>query len=388
MDRIYLDHTATTPLAPRVLEAMQPFLAGEFGNASSAHWFGRKAKDALEGARDRIARAIGAKPSELFFTSGGTEANNLAILGSLRAARKKGKVHVVTEAAEHHAVLDACEHVRDDGFSVTVLEVDADGRLAPDSVEQALQPGTALVSVMHANNEVGTIQPIKEISLIIGGRGALLHTDAVQSIGKVPVHVEELGVQLLTMSAHKIYGPKGIGALYIRQGTAWDPVFHGGGQERGKRPGTENVASAVGFAAAVDLVLEERETEMRRLQLLRDALQSELQSAFPLMRVNGHPECRLPHLLSISFDAGAMPMEGEMLVTNMDLEGIAVSSGSACTSGSVQPSHVLLAMGRDAGTAKATLRFSFGRGNTPEELLIVVDAVRRIAEHMVKVTRK
>jgi len=202
------------------------------------------------------------------------------------------------------------------------------------------------------------------------------------------VHVEELGVQLLTISAHKIYGPKGIGALYIRQGTAWDPVFHGGGQERGKRPGTENVASAVGFAAAVDLVLEARETEMRRLQVLRDALQSELQAAFPLMRVNGHPECRLPHLLSISFDAGAMPMEGEMLVTNMDLEGIAVSSGSACTSGSVQPSHVLLAMGRDAGTAKATLRFSFGKGNTPEELLIVVDAVRRIAEHMVKVTRK
>ncbi|MCC6398053.1 MAG: cysteine desulfurase [Bacteroidetes bacterium] len=388
MDRIYLDHTATTPLAPSVLEAMQPYLTGEFGNASSAHWFGRKAKDALEGARNRIARAIGAKPSELFFTSGGTEANNLAIQGALRAARKRGKTHLISEAAEHHAVLDTCEYMRDEGFSVTVLEVDAEGRLSPESVERALQPGTALVSVMHANNEVGTIQPVKEISRITVGRGVPVHTDAVQSVGKIPVDVEDLGVQLLTLSAHKIYGPKGIGALYVRQGTAWEPVFHGGGQERGKRPGTENVASAVGFAAAVELVLEEREREMQRLQLLRDALQRELRAAFPRILVNGHPDFRLPHLLSVSFDAGAMPMEGEMLVTNMDLEGVAVSSGSACTSGSVQPSHVLLAMGRDPGTAKATLRFSFGRGNSQEELPIVAGIVRQVVERMTKVTRK
>ncbi len=382
MDRIYLDHTATTPLDPRVLDTMLPYLTEVFGNASSAHWYGRRAKDALEEARTVIAQAIGAKPAELFFTSGGTEANNLAILGALKAARRNNKTHLVTNAAEHHAVLDPCQHMQNEGISLTVLDVDADGRLAPGQVEHVLRPETALVSVMHANNETGTIQPIQDITRVTRARGVAVHTDAVQSIGKIPVQVDDLGVQFLTLTAHKIYGPKGIGALYISRDMEWDPVFYGGGQERGKRPGTENVALAVGFAATVQIVLEEREQEMLRLQRLRDALQLELQRMFPGVLINGHPGHRLPQLLSISFDAAVMPMEGEMLVTNLDLEGIAVSSGSACTSGSVQPSHVLLAMGRDEGTARATIRFSFGRRNTEENVPVVVDAVRRIVERM------
>jgi cysteine desulfurase len=260
--------------------------------------------------------------------------------------------------------------------------VDQHGRVASDQLERALRSDTALVSVMHANNETGTIQPVEDITRITRARGIPVHTDAVQSIGKIPVSVEALGVQFLTMSAHKIYGPKGIGLLYIRREVEWDPVFFGGGQERGRRPGTENVASAVGFAVAVRMAVEARESEMQRLHRLRDMLQEELQGAFPGLIVNGHPVERLPHLLSISFDSGAMPMEGEMLVANLDLEGIAVSSGSACTSGSVQPSHVLLAMGRDEATAKATVRFSLGRESTEEDVASVVQAMRGIVPRM------
>jgi cysteine desulfurase len=382
MRSIYLDYTATTPVDPRVREAMEPYLTDVFGNASSAHRFGRQAKDALEEARGTIAAAIGARPAELLFTSGGTEANNLAIQGTLKAARRLGKAHLLTDAAEHHAVLDTCERLRGDGIDVSVLGVDQDGRVAPDQLERALRSDTALVSVMHANNETGTIQPIEEIARMTRARGIPVHTDAVQSIGKIPVSVDSLGVQFLTLSAHKIYGPKGIGLLYIQRDVGWDPVFFGGGQERGRRPGTENVASAVGFAVAVRIAVEARESEMQRLRRLRDMLQGELQSAFPGVMVNGHPKERLSHLLSISFDSGAMPMEGEMLVANLDLEGIAVSSGSACTSGSVQPSHVLLAMGRDERTAKATVRFSFGRSSTEEDVASVMQAMLGIVPRM------
>jgi cysteine desulfurase len=367
MHHIYLDHTATTPLDPRVLAAMQPFLGAVFGNASSAHWHGRLAKSALEEARGTVALVIGAHPSEIFFTSGGTEADNLAILGF---AHGRSHPRLITNAAEHHAVLDTCLYLREQGADVTVLPVDEVGRVDLLQIEEALAQGTALVSVMHANNEVGTIQPVREIAGLAAARGGFVHTD-------------DLGVHLLTLSAHKLGGPKGIGALFIRRGVELGPLVHGGGQERGKRPGTENVAMAVGFAEALRCAVEEREAAMQRLMGLRDTLEREVLRLFPGVIINGYREERLPHLLSISFDAEAYPMEGEMLVTNMDLEGISVSSGSACSSGSVQPSHVLRAMGRDEATAKATLRFSFGSTNSDTDIPAVISALTSVVARMV-----
>lgn len=380
MQHIYLDHAATTPLDPRVREAMEPYLGPVFGNASSVHWHGRQAKAALEEARATVARAIGAHPSEIFFTSGGTEADNLALLGAVAAQGGR----VITAASEHHAVLDACRHLHSRGADVAVLPVNAAGAVDPGDVDQELRKGPAVVSVMHANNEVGTIQPVREIAHLATRYGAVMHTDAVQSAGKIPVMVDDLGVHLLSLSAHKVYGPKGIGVLYIRRGTELHPLVHGGGQERGKRPGTENVAMAVGCAEALRLVVAEREERMGRLTLLRDGLEQALTSAFPAVLVNGSRTERLPHLLSVSFDASRAPMEGEMLVTNLDLEGISVSSGSACTSGSVQPSHVLLAMGRDEATAKATVRFSFGTANTAEDVDTVLAVMTRVIARMVR----
>jgi cysteine desulfurase len=380
MQRIYLDHTATTPLDPRALAAMQPFLGAAFGNASSAHWHGRQAKAALEEARGTVARAIGAHPSEIFFTSGGTEADNLAILGIAH-----GRTHprIVTDAAEHHAVLDSCLYLRGHGADVVVLPVDETGRVDLSRTAEVLTPGTQLISIMHANNEVGTIQPIREIAALAAARNVLVHTDAVQSAGKIAVNVEDLGVHLLTLSAHKLGGPKGIGALFIRRGADLEPLVHGGGQERGKRPGTENIAMAVGFAEALRCAVDERETGMKRLSGLRDMLEREMLRLFPGVIINGYRDGRLPHLLSISFNAVEYPMEGEMLVTNMDLEGISVSSGSACSSGSIQPSHVLLAMGRDEATAKATLRFSFGNTNSESDIPVIVSAVKSVVARMV-----
>jgi cysteine desulfurase len=375
MKRIYLDHTATTPLDPRVLDVMLPFFSETFGNASSVHSFGREARSALERAREVVAAAVGAKPGELFFTSGGTESDNLAVLGAAGAARKNGRSGVVTSAAEHHAVLDACEALRDQGFDVSILPVDGAGRVDPDAIRRAAE-GAGLVTVMHANNEVGTIGEFPALAEAAHAKGAVVHTDAVQTLGRIPVNVDELGVDLLSLSAHKMYGPKGIGALYVRSGTALEPVFRGGGQERGRRPGTESVAAAVGFAKAVELALAERPGEMQRLASLRDSLQTRLLSEFNGIIVNGHADHHLPHILNISFDAAVMPMEGEMLVPAMDLRGVAVTSGSACTSGSIQPSHVLRAMGRDPATAKATLRFSFGRSNSATDLDPVVEALR------------
>ena len=383
MKRIYLDHAATTPLDPRVREAMEPYLTETFGNASSAHWYGRQAKAALEDARARIARVINAQPGEIFFTSGGTESDNLAIRGSFRAAIKKGKRRIVTQAAEHHAVLDTCEAMLHEGAgAVSVLPVDEHAGIELAAYEQALLPDTALVSMMYANNEVGTILPLREITALAHARGITVHTDAVQAVGRIPVDVEDLGIDLLTFTAHKIYGPKGIGALYVRRGTELEPLMQGGGQERGKRPGTENVALAAGFARAVELVVAEHQVESNRLRGMRDTLEQELRKEFPALRCNGHPQERLPHILNISFDQGVLPMEGEMLLTGMDLKGIALSSGSACTSGSVQPSHVLLAMGRDPRTARATLRFSFGRLNTPDDIPPVVAALREVVARM------
>ncbi len=382
MRRIYLDHTATTPLDPRVLEAMQPYFMDNYANASSVHWYGRQAKSALEQAREVIAGAIGAQSGEIFFTSGGTESNNFAIRGIATSSKNKGRTHIVTSAAEHHAVLETCEHLHENGFSVDVLPVEGDGVVVIDVLKNSITSGTALVSIMHANNEVGSISPVAEIAAFVHEAGALMHTDAVQSFGKIPVNVQELNVDLMTLSAHKMYGPKGIGALFVKRGTEINPLFFGGGQERGKRPGTENVPLAIGFAKAVELALHSRAEESVRLRRLRDALQEKVSAALPGVIVNGDPSSRLPHVLNISFDNAVLPLEGEMLLMNMDLNGIAVTSGSACTSGSMQPSHVLLAMGRDPKTAKATLRFAFGRDNSGEDVEYVVASLKEVIAQM------
>ncbi len=383
MERIYLDHTATTPLDPRVLEAMLPYFSGVFGNASSIHSYGREAKQALERSREVIAGAIGATAGELVFTSGGTEANNLAIRGSALAARgRTGRTHLVTSQAEHHAVLEPCENLGSEGFQVTFLPVDSDGLVSPEGVGPAITDATSLVSVMAANNEVGSVSPLPEIGEVCRSRGVLFHSDAVQALGKIPLNVGLLHADLLSFSSHKIYGPKGIGALYIRQGTAVDPVYRGGGQERGKRPGTESVPLAVGFARAVELALEEMDEESERLAGLRNRLEEIIRSKCPQVIVNGRAGERLPNILSISFDSSKISLEGEMLVANMDLEGIAVASGSACTSGSIQPSHVIRAMGRDPATAKATIRFSFGKSNTAGDVDAAADALERVLARM------
>ncbi|HTY60567.1 MAG TPA: cysteine desulfurase family protein [Bacteroidota bacterium] len=385
MRRIYLDHTATTPLDPRVMEAMRPCFSGTFGNASSIHSYGREAREVLERARAIVARSIGAEPGEVIFTSGGTESDNLAITGVASALGDRNGI--VTASTEHHAVLEPCRYLEQKGHRVTFLPVDSGGRVDLDALRGAVGERTALVSVMHANNETGTIADIAAMAEIARNAGALFHTDAVQSAGKIPVDVRRLGVDLMTLSAHKMYGPKGIGALFLRRGVPLDPLVRGGGQERGRRPGTENVPLAVGFAEAFSLALSSMEEESARLRVLRDALEERLRVLFPGIIVNGGTALRLPHVLNISFGRPAYPLEGDMLVMNMDLEGVAVTSGSACTSGSLEPSHVIRAMGRDEETAKATLRFSFGRGNTMEDVEEVAERVDTVVQRMLRAYR-
>ncbi len=382
MRRIYLDHTATTPLDPRVMEAMRPCFSGSFGNASSVHSYGRDAREVLERARAIVADAVGAEPAEVIFTGGGTESDNLAIAGVVSAA--KGRGEIVTSAAEHHAVLEPCRYLAEKGRGVTILPVDTRGAVDMEALRGAVGERTALISIMHGNNETGTISDIPAVAAIARSTGALLHTDAVQSAGKIPVNVRTLGADLVTLSAHKMYGPKGIGALVVRRGVPIDPLIRGGGQERGRRPGTENVPLAVGFAEAFRLALEDMDGESERLGGLRDELERRLRDMFPGIRVNGEGGARLPHILNVSFDPAAYPLEGDMLVMNLDLEGIAVTSGSACTSGSLEPSHVILAMGSDEKTAKATLRFSFGKGNTMEDVEYAAEALNAVVRRMLK----
>ena len=381
MQRIYLDHTATTPLDPKVLEAMIPYFSLHFGNASSIHSYGREGKEALERARGTIALLLGADPGEVFFTSGGTEADNFALRG-VAAAAAGTRRGIVTSQAEHHAILEPCEDLAHAGIPVIVLPVNRRGSVDIGALSAAVDAKTLLVSLMHANNEVGTISPIREIAGVAHAAGALFHTDAVQTAGRIPSNVREADVDLLTLSAHKMYGPKGIGALFVKRGTPIQPILSGGGQERGKRPGTENVPLAVGFAEAFRLAVAEMDAESARLRLLRDALEGLLRARFPALLVNGDPENRLPHILNISFDSTRLPLEGEMLVVNMDLRGVAVTSGSACTSGSMQPSHVLLAMGRDPATARATIRFSFGKSNSEEDVQKVVGHLEAVIAMM------
>ncbi|HAN94565.1 MAG: cysteine desulfurase NifS [Limnochordia bacterium] len=376
MKRIYMDHAATTPVRPEVWEAMLPYFSTEFGNPSSVYSWGRSARKALDSARDKVAALLGASASEIVFTSGGSEGANLAIKGVAWADQNKGK-HIITSAIEHHAVLDTVLWLETQGFEVTILPVDEYGLVDPAQVEAALRPDTILVSIMHANNEVGTIQPISEIGALVRARGVRFHTDAVQTAGALDLNVDALNVDLLSISAHKFYGPKGVGALYVRKGVRLHPLIHGGGQEKRRRAGTENVAGIVGLAKAFELAQEEREAESARLQKLRDRLIEGLLQ-IPHTRVNGSLERRLPNNVSVCFEF----IEGESLLLNLDLRGIAASSGSACTSGSLDPSHVLLAMGLSHEIAHGSLRLTLGRENTEADVDFVLQEIPGIVERL------
>lgn len=376
MREIYLDHAATTPLREEVLAEMLPYLTQEFGNASSVYGWGRRARQALGDARDLVADVLQAAPEEIVFTSGGSEGANLAVKGAAWAYQDKGK-HIITSAVEHSAVLDAVLWLEKAGFTVTILPVDAEGVVAPETVREALRPDTILVSVMHANNEIGTIQPISEIGGIVRNHGALFHTDAVQTAGTLKLDVKRLNVDLLSLSAHKLYGPKGVGALYIRKGIRLNPLIHGGAQERRRRAGTENVAGIVGLAKALQLAQAEREEEGVRLSALRDRLFAGL-AKIPFTKINGSLEHRLPNNVNVCFRY----VEGESLLLNLDLLGVAASSGSACTSGSLEPSHVLLAMGLSHEIAHGSLRLTLGRQTTEDDIDYVVQELPIIVERL------
>jgi len=376
MRKVYLDNAATTRMHEEVFAAMKPYLLEHYGNPSSIHSFGRQARKAVEDAREQVAAALGAEPREIVFTSGATEANNLAIRGIARAQKNKGN-HLITSAVEHHAVLDTCKALAKEGFTVTVVPVDEYGMVDPAAVEAAITDQTILVSIMLANNEVGTINPIAEIGEICRKHNLIFHSDAVQAIGNIPVNVDNLKVDLLSLSAHKFYGPKGIGALYVRKGTKLDVFNFGGVQERKLRPGTENVPAIVGLGKAIELATSDLEAEAAKLRVLRDKLIKGL-LAIEATKLNGHPEKRLPGNVNVSIQY----IEGESLLLSLDLKGVAASSGSACTSGSLDPSHVLMAMGLDHQTAHGSLRLTLGRDNTEEDVDYVLEVLPEIVERL------
>jgi cysteine desulfurase len=359
MRRIYLDHAATTPTRPEVLDAMLPFFADSFGNPSSIHSYGRDAKGVVEEARTRIAELIGARSEEIIFTSGGTEADNYALKGVAYANEHKGN-HIITTSIEHHAVLNVCKFLGRRGFTITYLPVDKYGLVDPDDVKKAITDKTILISVIHASNEVGTIEPVEEIGKIAREAQVYFHTDAVQTLGHIPVNVDKLKADLLTISGHKLYGPKGVGALYVRKGTKLVSFMHGGQQEKGRRAGTENVPAIVGFGRAVELAGQEIDKEAERLSGLRDKLIKGLSEKIDNIHLNGHPTRRLPNNVNISVDF----VEGESMLLSLDLEGVCASTGSACSSASLEPSHVLLALGVPPGQAHCSLRFTLGPENT------------------------
>ncbi len=373
MRRVYLDHNATTPVHPEVLEAMLPYYKDKFGNASSIHGFGREVKVALEESREKVAKLINAAPNEVYFTSGGTESDNLAIKGTAFANRKKGK-HIVTSKIEHHAVLESCKFLEKEGFEVTCLPVDGQGLIDPDDLKKAIRKDTILVSIMYANNEVGSIEPVEDLSKIAKENDVYFHTDAVQAMGKAPVDVQRLNADMLSVSAHKIYGPKGVGAIYIRKGTRVTPWSDGGSHEKSRRAGTENVPGIVGLAKALEIVQGEMEKESKRLRKLTEAFYHKLTRAIPDVVLNGDLEKRIPNTLSLSFKA----VEGESIILSLDLKGVAVSTGSACASGSLEPSHVLSAMRIAPEIAQAAIRFSFGRENTMQDVDYVVKILPEI----------
>ena len=381
MRRIYLDNAATTAVSPEVLEAMLPFFTQVPGNASSIHGYGREAKRAIENARRQVMRALNAAaPHEIYFTSGGTESDNWAIKG---AALAKGKGHIITTAIEHHAVLHTCQWLEKQGYTVTYLPVDEYGRVTAAQVEAALQKDTILVSVMAANNEVGTLQPIAEIGALCRARGVLFHTDAVQAAGAIPLDVQAMNIDLLSLSGHKLHGPKGAGVLYVRRGVKIDNLLHGGAQERGFRAGTENVPAIVGLGKAVELAQEHLTQNAAQVIRLRDKVISGLMTRVPGAKLNGHPTDRLPNNVNISFER----VEGEALLLRLDLVGVAGSSGSACTSGAIDPSHVLLALGLTPAQANGALRLTLSTDTTEEEIDAVLDILPPIVEDLRRMLR-
>ncbi len=377
MNRIYFDNNATTPLAPEVFDAMCPYMVEDFGNASSIHWYGQRAKAGMEKAREQVAKLLNARASEIVFTSGGTESDNAAILGIVEASRAAHK-HVVTTAIEHPAVLSTAKALERRGVSVTFLPPGAGGVIDPLDVAAAIRPETVLISVMHANNELGTIQPLEEIGRIAQERDIYFHADAVQSAGKIPVDVHKLGVDLLSLSAHKLNGPKGVGALYVRKGTILRTLMHGGHHERDRRPGTENVAGIVGLGAAAEAARANLEDECGRVAGMRDRLEAGILSRVRYVAVNGDRVHRVPNTTNLTFGY----IEGEGFVIAMDLRGIACSTGSACSSGSLEPSHVLTAIGLKPEKARASIRFSLGRFNSVEDVEAALEIVPAVLEQL------
>lgn len=381
--RIYLDHNATTPPAEAVIEAVAHAQRELFGNASSVHHFGQRTKAALDEARAAVAHLLGASPSEVVFTAGGTESDNFAVRGIAEATEATGRRHLVSSTIEHEAVLQALKALERRGWRVTLVPVDSCGLVDPERLQQAVSDDTALVSIMHANNEIGTVQPIPALARVAHARGALFHTDAVQSVGKIPVAVGELGVDLLSISGHKFYGPKGTGALWIRRGVRLTPLLAGGRQERNRRAGTENVPALIGLGEAARLAAHDLASGDGRIGALRDRLEAEILANVRGTQVNGGPAPRVPNTTNVSFEG----VEAESLLIALDLEGVAVSTGSACSSGTLEPSHVLKAMGLATHRTQSSIRFSLGSGNTTEQIDRVAELLPRTVEKLRSLTR-
>jgi cysteine desulfurase len=381
MDSIYFDHAATTPIDDRVLEAMIPFLKENYGNANSAHQLGRTSKVAIEDARENIAKMLNAEPSEIIFTSGGTESDNAIIKGMIVGT---GKKEIITSPIEHHAVLHPAEALEEEGITIKYLQPNHEGIISADQVEDAISDETALVSLMHVNNEIGSINPIKEIAAVCREKGVTFHSDTVQSIGKIPVDVKEIGFDALSVSAHKIYGPKGIGVLYVKNGTPWEPWLQGGSQERKRRGGTSNVPGIVGLSKAMEIVLDELEENANHYQTLHDFAIEQLQEKFgERFYVNGPKTGGAPHVLNVAFlSPDKKGLDGEMLLLSLDIEGVCVSNGSACTSGAMEPSHVLSGIGLSQERSNSSIRISFGKQNTKEEITYLAEKLEGILDRM------
>lgn len=377
MRKIYMDYNATTPLHPEALDAMLPFLKDNFGNPSSIHWAGRGVKKYIDEAREKVANLLNTDLSEIVFTGGGSEGDNLAIKGVANVLKKKSN-HIITTQVEHPAVLTTCQYMEKRGCKVTYLPVDHDGMIDLDELRDSITNKTVLISIMYANNETGTLFPIKEIGEIAADNGIIFHTDAVQAVGKIPIDVKDLKVDLLSLSGHKLYGPKGIGCLYVKKGTSLVPLIHGGHQEGGRRAGTENIPSIVGLGKACEIATRDMGSQLKHITKLRDSLYEGIIDKLDHVRLNGHPVNRIPNTLNLSFEF----IEGESLLVNLDLEGVAVSSGSACTSGSLKPSPVLMAMGLTPEIAQGSIRFSLGWDNTEEDIEYVIGVLPEIVNRL------
>ena len=377
MKRVYLDYAATTPCDPQVLAAMEPFFFDKPGNASSMHSFGQEAKKGVEDSREILASSLGAKPEEIVFTSGGTESNNNVIFGAAEALKNKGN-HIITSAIEHHAISEPCSYLEKKGFKITYIKVDKEGLVSPEDIKKAITDKTILISIMHANNEIGTIQPIKEIGRLAKEKGIYFHADAVQSVGHLPIDVNELNVDFLSLSAHKFYGPKGVGALFIKKGARIEHLLYGGDQERGRRPSTYNTPGIVGLGKAVELCCKNMDNETKEQIRLRDKMIKEIPQIIPEVKLNGHPSVRLPNNVNFSIKY----IEGESILLSLDMLGIALSTGSACTSSSLEPSHVLLAIGLDHATAHGSLRITMGRWTKESDIDYLLEHLPKVVDRL------